>query len=139
MKYSNLHYDLEMMASNMRMCTKYAIHRLYAVHFTYYCPCSRLRPRNLRISPAVLWFRSTRKISCRIKHKGGLPAALFKPRTVKGTASQATPPGRCLAHTLTWEAKDAKCREFVFFSLGSSSALYQAVSSNFIPFASKHS
>ena len=24
--------------------------------------------------------------------KGGLPAALFKPRTVKGTASQATPP-----------------------------------------------
>ena len=31
--------------------------------------------------------------------KGGLPAALFKPRTVKGTASQATPPGRCLAFT----------------------------------------
>ena len=31
--------------------------------------------------------------------KGGLPAALFKPRTVKGTASQATPPGRCLAYT----------------------------------------
>ena len=29
--------------------------------------------------------------------KGGLPAALFKPRTVKGTASQATPPGRCQA------------------------------------------
>jgi len=32
-------------------------------------------------------------------NKGGLPAALFKPRTVKGTASQATPPGRCLAYT----------------------------------------
>jgi len=31
--------------------------------------------------------------------KGRLPAALFKPRTVKGTASQATPPGRCLAFT----------------------------------------
>ena len=56
------------MASNMRMCTKYAIHRLYAVHFTYYCPSSRLRPRNLRISSAILWFWSTRKLSCRMKH-----------------------------------------------------------------------
>ena len=28
-----------------------------------------------------------------------MPAALFKPRTVKGTASQATPLGRCLAYT----------------------------------------
>ena len=27
-------------------------------------------------------------------YKGGLHAALFKPRTVKGTASQATPPGQ---------------------------------------------
>ena len=34
-----------------------------------------------------------------LKSKGGLPAALFKPRTVKGTASKATPLGCCLAQT----------------------------------------